>query len=433
MLRVSLLVLTASVALADEAPKPRSLGERLEAIQKRHKIDEEIYARAARDLPDTEEGNKEAQELWKAFDKGQAESFQAAVDLAKSDPKSEVGLAAIEWVLTIPRAYYHPAGILAMELAAEHHAANPKIGKTIAWLGYYTPHAELYPREYAAARRLIEAVTEKNSDKTARGQAHLSIALAKIADFAVAEYRKTKNVEELAAKAEAALEKLIEDYGDCPRLVLEKAGTIGEFAKRELFELRYLRIGKVAPDIEGEDLDGEKLKLSDSRGKVTVLVFWASWCGPCMEMVPDERKMVERLKGRPFALIGVNGDRSRAVARRVAEKERMTWRSFWNGPEDSPDRISRAWNVRGWPDIYVLDDKGVIRFKEVRGSELDEAVEEVLKEVEKNRSGDKAPTAIADEAPKPRSLGERLEAIQKRHAEAKRWDRPRSDDRRVSE
>ena len=57
------------------------------------------------------------EELWQAYDKGEAGRFQAAVDLARADPKSDAGFAALEWVLTIPRAYYLPAGKPAMELA----------------------------------------------------------------------------------------------------------------------------------------------------------------------------------------------------------------------------------------------------------------------------------------------------------------------------
>jgi thiol-disulfide isomerase/thioredoxin len=53
------------------------------------------------------------------------------------------------------------------------------------------------------------------------------------------------------------------------------------------------------PDLAGEDLDGVAFKLSDYRGKVVLLDFWAHWCGHCMEVVPHERSMVERLAGKP--------------------------------------------------------------------------------------------------------------------------------------
>ncbi len=59
----------------------------------------------------------------------------------------------------------------------------------------------------------------------------------------------------------------------------------------------------------------------------------------------------------------MNGDETREKAKEVMVKEKMTWPSFWNGPRDDEKAISKAWNVRGWPTIYVLDAKGVIRYK----------------------------------------------------------------------
>jgi hypothetical protein len=64
------------------------------------------------------------------------------------------------------------------------------------------------------------------------------------------------------------------------------------------------------------------------------------------------------------------------------EREKITWRSFWDGG-GTRGPIARRWNVTGWPTIYVLDPKGVIRFKNVRGERLDNAVEQLLAELEK--------------------------------------------------
>ena len=98
-------------------------------------------------------------------------------------------------------------------------------------------------------------------------------------------------------------------------------------------------------------------------------------------MYPHERSLVERLKDRPFALIGINSDTDKGPLKKRMEKEKITWRSFWNGPKGIDGPISRAWNVRGWPTIYVLDHKGVIRFKGVRGKEMDKAVDQLLAEL----------------------------------------------------
>ena len=98
-------------------------------------------------------------------------------------------------------------------------------------------------------------------------------------------------------------------------------------------------------------------------------------------MYPHERSLVKRLENEPFALIGVNSDGDLDKLRPRLEEEQITWRSFWNGPDGTGGPISRAWNVRGWPTIYVLDAQGVIRFKNVRGEAMDKAVDELLAEM----------------------------------------------------
>jgi len=103
-------------------------------------------------------------------------------------------------------------------------------------------------------------------------------------------------------------------------------------------------------------------------------------------MYPHERSLVKRLEGRPFALLGVNSD-SKSALKRVMKKENITWRSWWDGGSTGGP-IAKAWNIRGWPTIYGLDHKGVIRFKGVRGKEMDAAVDQLLAELEKE-SGSK--------------------------------------------
>ncbi len=96
-------------------------------------------------------------------------------------------------------------------------------------------------------------------------------------------------------------------------------------------------------------------------------------------MIPHERSLVEKLKDKPFALVGVNSDETAEKLREVTKKEKITWRSFFAGPGGG--EIAKAWNVSGWPTIYILDDKGVIRFKNLRGEEMEKAVEKLLDEM----------------------------------------------------
>jgi len=98
-------------------------------------------------------------------------------------------------------------------------------------------------------------------------------------------------------------------------------------------------------------------------------------------MYPHERSLVQRLQSKPFALVGVNSDRDKATLKPRMQQENITWRSFWNGPQGTSGPIAKAWNVSAWPTIYVIDAKGVIRAKNVRGEAMDKAVNEVLLEM----------------------------------------------------
>src|SRR5437016_801964 len=97
-------------------------------------------------------------------------------------------------------------------------------------------------------------------------------------------------------------------------------------------------------------------------------------------MYPHERSLVEKLQGRPFVILGVNSDASRELVKSVSEKEKLTWRSFWDGGStDGP--IARRWNVPGWPTLYLIDHAGTI-VRQVVGPQDDELIEVKVKEAE---------------------------------------------------
>jgi hypothetical protein len=98
-------------------------------------------------------------------------------------------------------------------------------------------------------------------------------------------------------------------------------------------------------------------------------------------MFPHERSLVKRLENKPFALIGINSDKDKQLIKQKNEAAQVTWRSFWNGPEGTGGPISRAWGVTSWPTIYVVDAKGIIRAKNVRGEAMDKAVDKLLAEM----------------------------------------------------
>ena len=90
------------------------------------------------------------------------------------------------------------------------------------------------------------------------------------------------------------------------------------------------------------------------------------------------------MSGNSFALIGVNSDVDREAILQVCHEKKINWRSFWNGPEGTEGPIAVDWNVRSWPSTFILDATGKIRFKDLHGQKLDQAIIELLAEIGEN-------------------------------------------------
>jgi RNA polymerase sigma factor (sigma-70 family) len=132
--------------------------------------------------------------------------------------------------------------------------------------------------------------------------------------------------------------------------------------------------GKPCPEIEGVDLDGKPLKLSDFKGKLVAVVFWHStWPGE----VAQQKALVERLKGKPFILLGVNTDENPEAARKAAKDYGMTWPSWRDGTEGP---IVERLHVESLSITLLVDAQGKILIKD--RILLDECVEDLLREME---------------------------------------------------
>ena len=112
-----------------------------------------------------------------------------------------------------------------------------------------------------------------------------------------------------------------------------------------------------------------------------MLDFWGHWCPPCRAMYPHEQEVARKLSDKPFVLLGVNSDGDKDTAIDAVQSESLSWRHFWNGPKGNRGPISKQWNVEGWPTVYLIDQDGVIRFKEVLGADIDRGIETLMSEM----------------------------------------------------
>jgi peroxiredoxin len=277
--------------------------------------------------------------------------------LVEKDPKSAFAREASAWIiLNTPDG---PDVEKAARVILREHARSPNLTDLCQGL---------MRMRHRCATELLQTILDHNPDIEVQAQACFVLATH------LKKQANEMGSERTAMDAGRLFERVLADY---PQVKLNGA-KLEELAKPELFELRRLSVGKAAPEIQGEDLDGGKIKLSDFRGKVVVLTFWGTWCSECMQRVPDERKLVERMAGKPFALIGVNSDSNEATLKKAVADEKITWPSFRDGAPPGP--IATAWNVRSWPAVYVLDPQGVIRYRDVHGQSLADAVDALISE-----------------------------------------------------
>ena len=118
-------------------------------------------------------------------------------------------------------------------------------------------------------------------------------------------------------------------------------------------------------------------------------------------MIPHEKALVERMKNEPFALVGINTDSDKADYRKQQKEKGVTWRSSWQGSTSGP--IPTEWGVQGFPTLYLIDHKGVIRKSWLGGpeeKELDELVDKLVAEAKADKGA--APAGKDPKKPEPK-------------------------------
>jgi thiol-disulfide isomerase/thioredoxin len=142
-------------------------------------------------------------------------------------------------------------------------------------------------------------------------------------------------------------------------------------------------IGAAAPETVGRDLDGKEIKLSDLKGKVVVLDFWATWCPPCRAMIPHTNQLFEKMKGKPVVIVSVSADNKQEDLTKFLKTNKMPWTHWFDGPNGS---VGQLWGIRAYPTIYVIDHKGVVRHHQEGGSHaMDAVIEKLVKEADENK------------------------------------------------
>lgn len=233
----------------------KSVTEQIEAVQKDLNEEAQRLIKAYRASDDDKE-KAEIIEKYQKLQAGAADKYLAIVKNNKPDDKE-----LFPALLALVGSGQHTQ--LAVDLLQKHHVDNPQMGMICFQLGR---------QGVPGMEKLFRAVAENAKSDDAKGAAWLALGQSLYAqsnEDGIDEAKRDK----LRAEAESALDKVVDEYADA-KIFNRK---IADLASGMIFELKHLAIGQEVPDLEGDDLDGTAFKLSDYRGKVVFLDFWAHW------------------------------------------------------------------------------------------------------------------------------------------------------------
>ncbi|MGB8225714.1 MAG: TlpA disulfide reductase family protein [Sedimentisphaerales bacterium] len=154
--------------------------------------------------------------------------------------------------------------------------------------------------------------------------------------------------------------------------------------KREIKMAKFM--GKKAPDVAGKTLDGREWKLRQQTGKVVLLDFWATWCGPCVASAPQMKQIYEKYKNcKDFVMVGISLDNQKKELVEFCKEQRLAWMQLFEEGGGWNNSIARAFEISGIPSCWIIDKEGNIAGMDIHSG----SPEEVKRIIEKNLSSPK--------------------------------------------
>ena len=263
----------------------------------------------------------------------------------------------------------------------------------------------------ACQRQMIKYGVELGEWKTAELAAEEMVAEAQgNRETAIAHYQlamvlfsegQQKHKDEIFARAHEESSKALAAYSNFPDAVLIDGKTLAQLRQDDAAKARFeqyvkmkpaddpdrqraLRFisrpelvrARMAPPFAITTIDGKQLSMDDLQGKVVLLDFWATWCGPCREALPHIRNVAKKFQGEPLVILSVSLDSDEQKWKDFIAKNEMTWPQYRDGSFEG--RVAKMFGVAAIPHTFTIDADGVLQEEHIGDSSVEGKLKKLL-------------------------------------------------------